>query len=314
MTMLTAGLALALTLAQTQTSARAQTSTQPQTRTVHRDAPNTDEAVAVQRGTRLVVNNFAGEVIIRTWDKDQVHVVAHHQPRMKVAIRNSGAIVAITAAALSGTTGSVDYDITVPGWMPIRTEGTYNFVTIEGAQAEVFANTIRGDVVIKGGTGAITAKSVEGEIQVDGARGKLTVSSVNHGIVINNASGEIAADSVNGAITMTAIDATSVDASTVNGTITYEGRIADNGHYSFETHNGDLLLGLPESVNATFTIRAYQGSFSTDLPLQGVGRNELQRGRRVTTTMGSGSAEVNVETFGGTIRLRRGTATRQRGR
>jgi hypothetical protein len=312
--MLTAGLALALTLARAQTPAQAQTPPQVQTPAARRDTPNTDETVAVQRGTRLMVNNFAGEVIIRTWNKDQVHVVARHQPRMKVGIHNSGAIVGITAASMSGASGSVDYEITAPAWMPIRTEGTYNFVTVEGSQAEVFANTVRGDVTIKGGTGSITAKSVEGEVQVDGARGKLTVSSVNHGILITNTSGEIAADSVNGAITMTAIDATSVDASTVNGTITYEGRIADNGHYSLETHNGDLLLGLPENVNATFTIRTYRGSFSTDFPLQGVGQNELQRGRRVTTTLGTGSAEVSLETFGGAIRLRRGTAPTPRRR
>jgi DUF4097 and DUF4098 domain-containing protein YvlB len=307
------GLALALTLAQTQTPQQAQTQ-QAQTPASHQDAPTTDEMVPAQHGTRLVLNNYAGEVIIRTWDRDQVHVVARHQPRMKVGIKNAGAIIGITSAAMSGAQGSVDYEITVPAWMPIRTEGTYNFVTVEGSQAEVFANTMRGDVTIKGGTGAITAKSVDGEVQVDGARGKLTVSSVNHGIAITNTSGEIAADSVNGAITMTGIDATNVDASTVNGTITYEGRIADHGHYSFETHNGDLLLGLPENVNATFTIRTYRGSFSTDLPLQGVGQNDLQRGRRVTTTLGNGSADVSLETFGGAIRLRRGTAPTSRRR
>jgi DUF4097 and DUF4098 domain-containing protein YvlB len=296
MTMLTAGLALALTLAQAQAPSAS------------RDTPKTDETIPVQRGTRLEINNFAGEVVIHTWDKDQVHVVARHQARMKVGIRNAGGRVRITAAAMSGADGSVDYDLTVPAWMPIRSEGTYNFVTIEGAQAEVFADTVRGDVVVKGGTGAITAKTVEGEVQIDGARGKLTVSSVNHQILITNVTGEITADSVNGAITMTGIGASSVDASTVNGTITFEGRIADNGHYNFETHNGDLLLGLPDTINATFTIRTYQGSLSTDLPLEGVGRNDLQRGRRVTTTLGNGSADVSLETFGGRIRLQKGSA------
>jgi DUF4097 and DUF4098 domain-containing protein YvlB len=300
MTMLTAGLALALTLAQAQTPAPS------------REAPKTDETIAVQRGTRLEINNFAGEVVIHTWDKDQIHVVARHQARMKVGIRNAGGRVGITASAMSGADGSVDYDITVPAWMPIRTEGTYNFVTIDGAQAEVFANTVRGDVIVKGGTGAITAKTVEGEVQIDGARGKLNVSSVNHQILIANVTGEIAADSVNGAITMTGMGTSSVDASTVNGTITYEGRIVDNGHYSFETHNGDLLLGLPDTINATFTIRTYQGSLSTDLPLQGVGRTDLQRGRRVTTTLGNGSADISLETFGGRIRLQKGSAPPRR--
>lgn len=301
--MLTAGLALALTLAQAQTP------------TPLREAPKTDETIPVQRGSRLTINNFAGEVVIRTWDRDQIHVLARHQPRMKVGIHSSGTAIAITSAPMTGPTGSVDYDITVPAWLPVRTEGTYNFVTMEGVRGEVFANTVRGDVVIKGGTGSITAKSVEGEVQVDGAHGKVNVSSVNQAIRITNTSGEITAESVQGAIIMTGIEATSVDASTVNGTIAYEGRIADNGHYSFETHNGDLLLGLPDAVNATFTIRTYRGSLSTDLPLQGVGRNELQRGRRVTTTLGTGSADVSLETFGGTIRLQKGpVAIRRRER
>ena len=300
--MLIAGLALAATLAQAQTP------------TPLREAPKTDETVPVQRGSRLTINNFAGEVVIHTWDKDQVHVLARHQARMRVWIKSSGTNVSISSSGTTGPQGSVDYDITAPAWMPIRAEGSYSFITVDGVQGEVFANTVRGDVVIKGGSGTITAKSVEGEVDVDGARGKVNVSSVNEKIRITNTGGEITAESVNGGITMTGIEATSVDASTVNGTITYEGRIVDNGHYSFGTHNGDLLLGLPENINATFTIRTYQGSFSTDLPLQGVGRNELQRGRRVTTTLGNGSADVSLETFGGSIRLRRGTAPRRRER
>jgi hypothetical protein len=300
--MLSAGIALALTLAQAQA---------PSTL---REQPRIDETVPAPRGSRLTINNYAGEVIIHTWDKDSVRVVARHQSRMRVNIRSGPNLVAIGSTGTRGPQGSVDYDITAPAWMSIRIEGTYNFITLEGVQGEVFANTVRGDVIIKGGNGAITAKSVEGEVQVDGARGKINVSSVNEKIRISNTSGEIAAESVNGGITMTGMDATSVDASTVNGTIVYEGRLADGGHYSFGTHNGDVSLGVPENANATFTIRTYRGSFSTDLPLQGVDRRDVERGRRVTTTLGNGSADVSLETFGGAIRLRRGSAIRSRAR
>lgn len=272
--------------------------------------PQTDETVPVQRGGRLVINNFAGDVIVHTWDKDSVHVTARHQARTRVSIRPAAAGLTISAAGTMGPQGSVDYDITAPAWMPVRVEGTYNFVTIEGAQAEVFASTVRGDVNVKGGTGTITAKSVEGEVHVEGARGKVTVSTVNEKITVTDTSGDIEAESINGAVTMTGIDAKSVDVSTVNGSVVFEGKLADGGHYAFGTHNGSLSLGVPENVNATFTIRTYQGSFSTDLPLQGVSRADLQRGRRVTTALGTGSADVTLETFGGAIRLRRGTAAR----
>jgi DUF4097 and DUF4098 domain-containing protein YvlB len=299
--MVLTGMVLALTLAQSVAAP-------------HQEAPKTDETVSVQRGSRLSINNFAGEVVIHAWDKDSVHVVARHQSRTRVVIRPIPSGLGISATAVTGPAGSVDFEITAPAWMPIKVEGTYDFVTIDGVQAEVFASTVRGDVAIKGGTGSITAKSIEGEIDVDGARGKVNVSSTNEKIKISNTSGDITAESVNGGISMTGIDSKSVEASTVNGTILYEGKIADGGQYSFSTHNGDLSLGIPDNVNATFTIRTYQGTFSTDLPLEGVRRADVQRGRRVTTTLGTGSADVNLETFGGSIRLRRGTAIRPHGR
>jgi len=275
-------------------------------------APQTDETVAVQRGGRLSVNNFAGEVIIRTWDKDSVRVVARHQSRVRVSVRPTSAGLSVGSSGTMGP-GSVDYEITAPSWMPVRIEGTYNFVNVEGAQAEVFANTVRGDVIIKGGT-TVTAKSVEGEVQVDGARGKITVSSVNERIRISNATGEITAETINGGISMTGIDSKSVDASTVNGTIVYEGKLAAGGHYAFGTHNGDVLMGIPDGSNATFTLRTYQGSVSTDFTLEGYNREDARRGRRVTATLGNGSADVNLETFGGAIRLRKGSVAPNRGR
>jgi DUF4097 and DUF4098 domain-containing protein YvlB len=271
--------------------------------------PQTDETVPAQRGGRLLVNNFAGDVVVRTWDKDSVHVVARHQSRTRVAVRPTAAGVSVTASGTTGPQGSVDYEITAPAWMPIRVEGTYNFVTVEGAQAEVFANTVRGDVTIKGGSGTVTAKSVEGEVRVEGARGKVTVSSVNEKVFIADTSGDITADSINGGIRLSGIEAKSVEASTVNGDIVFDGKILDGGHYVFGTHNGSLSLGIPDSVNATFTIRTYQGSFSTDLPLAGVSRADLERGKRVTTALGNGSADVSLESFGGSIRLRKAAAS-----
>jgi DUF4097 and DUF4098 domain-containing protein YvlB len=160
----------------------------------------------------------------------------------------------------------------------------------------------------------VTAKSIEGEVSVEGARGKVTANSVNEKVVIADVRGDISVDSINGAVTLTGIEAMTVEASTVNGNIAFEGRLLDGGRYSFGTHNGDVSMGVADPVNATFTIRTYQGSFSTDLPLEGVNRADVRRGRRVTTALGTGSADVSLETFGGSIRLRKAAASRGRGR
>jgi DUF4097 and DUF4098 domain-containing protein YvlB len=304
--MLLAGFAIAVTLAQPAAPDRVEGA-------VRQTAPQTDETIAVQRGARLVVNNFAGEVVIRTWDKDALRVTARHQPRTRVSIRPGSSSVSITSSGSMGP-ASVDYEITAPVWMALRIEGTYAFVSVEGTQAEIFANTVRGDVIVKGGAGIVTAKSVEGEVQISGARGKVTASSVNEKVSVTETIGDISAESVNGNITMTGIDGKIVDATSVNGTIVYEGKLADAGHYSFGTHNGDVILGIPESANATFTFRTYQGSINTDFALEGYAPRQAPRGRRLTGTLGNGSADVNLETFGGSIRLRKGSAARPRGR
>jgi DUF4097 and DUF4098 domain-containing protein YvlB len=277
------------------------------------EPPQKDETVAVQRGARLTVNNFAGEVIVTTWGRDSLRVIARHQPRVSVNLRTTSSGVSITSSGSRGP-ASVDYEITAPSWMPLRIEGTYNFITVDGTQAEVFADSVSGDVVIKGGSGVVTAKSVQGEVQISNARGKITATSVNEKVTIRDAAGDLSVDTVNGGITMTGIDAKLVEVTTVNGTIVYEGRLADGGHYTFGTHNGDILLGLPENTSAAFTFRTYQGSVCTESQLYGYSAGDARRGRRVTATLGGGAADVNLETFGGSIRLRKGSAVRQRGR
>jgi putative adhesin len=271
--------------------------------------PQTDQTEPVQRGARLTVENFAGDVVIHTWDKDAVHVQARHQPRTRVAVRHSASGLAISA---SGPAGSVDYDIIAPAWMPIKITGTYVFVTVDGAQNEISAESVRGDIVIKGGSAFVTAKTVEGEITVEGARGKINVSSVNQGIKVGDSSGDITADSVNGQIAMTKMNAKSVAASTINGNISYEGALADGGRYEMTSHNGDIDFIVPESANATVAVRTYNGSVSSNLPLKGGNPREADRGKRVTLTLGNGSADVELESFGGTIRLRRLEGARRR--
>lgn len=266
-------------------------------------APQTDQTVPVSRGTRLAIDNYAGEVVIHVWDKDAVRVQARHNARAKVNIRTEASIVSIGAAS----NGSVDYEITAPAWMPVKVEGQYDFVTIEGVLAEVSVTTVRGDIVLKS-VGPATAKTIEGAIEIDGARGKATLSSVNEDIKVTGVTGDIAADTTNGSITLARIESNTVEITTVNGDIAFEGTLADKGHYSFTTHNGDITLTVPGTANATFNVRTYSGEFGTSLTVKGPDTSTVRRGKRVSYTLGNGSAEVEMESFGGDIRLRRAGA------
>ena len=204
---------------------------------------------------------------------------------------------------LSGAPGSVDYEINVPAWMPVKVEGTYIYISVEGTQADVAAETVRGDIAIKGGASSVTAKSIEGEVILDGPRGRINASSVNQGITITGGNGEFVVETTNGHISLTNMESASVDAASINGNIKYDGTVAASGKFRFSTHNGNIVVAVPEATSAAFTVRTYNGSLNTNLPLKTAG--ELRRGQRATYTLGSGSADFELESFGGTIQLRK---------
>ncbi len=193
--------------------------------------------------------------------------------------------------------------------MPIKIEGHFDFVTIEGVQAEISITTVRGDIVLKN-VGSATVKTIEGAIELDGARGRVSLNSVNEDIKVTGASGEFVAETTNGDMSVTRMESTSVEVTTVNGDIDYEGTLVDNGHYTFTNHNGDVELTIPASANATFNVRTYSGEFSSSVPVKGPNPSEVRRGRRVSYTLGNGSADVEMESFAGDIVLRRAGANR----
>ncbi len=277
--------------------------------------PQTDETLPVTRGARLFIENYAGEVIVRTWDRDTVRVQARHASRARVNVRTVATGLRISSSAERGPVGSVDYEITAPTWMPLKIDGHFNFVTVEGTQAEIAVDTHRGDILIRGGNG-VTARSTEGDITVENARGKVNASSVNQGITIAGVSGEVLAETVNGPISMSRMEAVAVEAGTINGNITFEGTPTRDGRYRFTSHNGSIVVGVPESANAMFSVRTYNGSFNSNLPVKGDANAPRQnRGRRAIYTLGNGSAEFELESFSGGIRLRRpGTMPEPRGK
>mgnify|MGYP003349139593 CR=1 FL=1 len=91
---------------------------------------------------------------------------------------------------------------------------------------------------------------------------------VNEGIRVSNVTGEITAETTNGDIVVENAQTANLEASTVNGDITFNGSIRDAGAYRLTTHSGDIRVGLGGATNATVFVRTFQGDFTADFPIQ----------------------------------------------
>jgi DUF4097 and DUF4098 domain-containing protein YvlB len=276
-------------------------------------SPKSEKLVDVTKGTRLVLSNQAGEVVVRSWDQDRVRIQATHGARETISAETTDNTLRIRTQRASGSRGPgglVDYELTVPRWMPVNLTGTYLDATISGTTAEVTVETVHGNARVTGGNGNVSLRSVEGVITVDKASGRVQATTVNEGIRITNVSGEITAETTNGDIFIDNAQTSNLEAYTVNGEVTFNGTIRDNGAYRLGTHNGDIRVGLGGANNATVFVRTFQGDFAADFPVQlPEGQNARSGSKRFNFTLGSGSARIELQSFGGDIVLGRKTVT-----
>ena len=272
----------------------------------------TGTIVALDGASRLSLENFRGEVVVRTWDRDAVQVRADHPDTRYIEIDRRGSTVSIEVGTNRGMgiAGSVDFELTVPRGMDLSIEGMALEVDIEGTEGEVEVNTVHGNITLTGGRGSVSLESVNGEIVVDGAEGDLDVSGVAGGVTIRNSSGDIYVEGVGGPVTLQGVTSRDIEAGTVGGALRFEGSIMDGGIYTFGTHGGQIWLYLPEAMNARVEAVTLAGSIEVDYPgapsepTRGHGVPGL-REMEVTFETGTGSARVDVETFGGTIHILR---------
>ena len=264
-------------------------------------AQQTDTTFAVQPGARLSVTNFGGEIVVRSWAENRVRVRASHSSRTRVQISAGMQSVSVRTEGRRGPPQLTDMDITVPRGTPLNLNGTYTHISVEGVDATVAAETVEGDVSLAGGSGAVTLKSIEGGVTVRGAKGRVDVHSVEGEIRITETTAEIVAETIDGDIVLQDVNSAAVDASTVDGDISYDGTIKDGGRYTFASHDGDLTVAVPEGANVTVVVSTFDGEFDASFPVQ---ITETKK-RRFTFTIGNGSARLELETFDGDVRLRR---------
>lgn len=272
----------------------------------------TDTTFAVRRGQRLEVSAYSGSITVKAWSRDEVRVTGDLGRRDALTIEAGSTTVSVRTQGRWGPASDADIVIRIPTWMAVSTSGVQTDIVVDGCKCAIEAETVSGDVTVRGGEGSVDLQTVEGGIIATDINGRVSVETVNDDVVLTRVTGEVRAETVNGDITMVDIRSASVRASTVDGDVHYAGTIQDQGLYELATHDGDLLVTMAESANASVTVNTFSGSFESEFPVTISGKTQQ---RKFTFTLGTGSARVMLESFDGDIQLVRpgSSAARTRG-
>src|SRR2546429_6959690 len=93
-------------------------------------AQQTDTTVPVRAGARLEVNNFGGEIAVKTWSKSAVRIAASHSSRDRITIDASDQGVRGKSESRRGPSQGGGYEITLPAAMALALSGGHTGISI----------------------------------------------------------------------------------------------------------------------------------------------------------------------------------------
>jgi len=263
----------------------------------------TDTIVPAPAGARLDVNLMRAGVTVRVWDRREVRVVARPG---RVEVRAADGTVKVRPEFGRGASMGIEratVELTIPRDMDVELDGQMLDADLQGVGGDVNVSSMLGSVRLDGGNGFVRVNALQGSVECAGAEGRIDLESTQGAVTATGIVGELRAHSLNGRLELRGIRANAVDAYSLNGAIDFEGTIAPGGEYTLESHAGNVTVAIPAGTGVTIEASTFGGAFESDFPIT------LQKseggGRTVNLVLGDGKALMTLNSFGGTIRLRR---------
>jgi DUF4097 and DUF4098 domain-containing protein YvlB len=229
-----------------------------------------ERTVEVGPAPNLEIVNFAGSVRIRAGESGEIRVeatkkVSRHEDlhRLEIDIgERDGSVVIRTRKTGSPNKATVELDIAAPADTRLDVRTGAGTVDVRG---------LTGDMEVDTGAGTVVLRDTEGRLQVHSGAGTVEV---------RDASGP-------------------AEVGVGAGTIVYEGAL--EGDSTFSTGMGEIVLRLPETLNARIDLSAGMGGVDVRYDVQGT-----VSPRKAMGVIGDGSqGSIYAHTGAGNIQMKR---------
>ncbi len=245
------------------------------------------------------LSNFMGHVIVKGWDKPQVHAVyATGSPQTAVDIdqlpaRGPAEKIHFTTRISKSQANSEDRTVFYTLEVPFGSN-----IEIRNPEGRVEIEKLQGDA---------TVDSLGGHISITDATGRLVVSSIAGDIEIIRPLGHVEATSICGDIKFVSPTSTALKGHNTSGKIVYEGDFVTGGEYSFTSYSGDIDLFVPPSASFELNKNAGRGKFVSEIPSAHRPRSSsaLAGSHTFLGSNVSSTAAVKLSSFSGNIHIHR---------
>ena len=199
-------------------------------------------------------------------------------------------------------------------------------------RSDVLVSGVTTNIAVVGSKSAIRLKTIgsaevrtqSGEVEIDGTSGLADVITTSGVIAVRNAGGDVRALSLSGRIDISCargrVDAINTDgpikitgaradvtATTTYSVVQFTGPIRSDGRYYLKSMSGTVEMETPaDSPGFTVSLSSYRGQIENDFELKTTQKPvNSQTGRRVIGRRGNGAAHITLDSFDGSVRLKK---------
>lgn len=249
-----------------------------------------------------------GSVRITGWERDSLHVTGTRTAgvgRLGFSGDVNAAKVGYWPEKGSSVVGEAHLEIRVPATATVWVKATGARVEIAGVSGGLDVYTVKGDVRVSGSPSELSAESMGGGLDLTAAAATVKAKSGSGPITFRGESDNVTLVTVSGRITVSGPQLKRGYFESVKGDIVFEGELAKGSSITFKNHHGDVELRLPAAVGAEFSVTTWEGAMDSEFAVDSATVDERKGGKLRTFTVGKALATVEIDNFGGEVRLRK---------
>lgn len=218
----------------------------------------------------------------------------------------AGVSVGPSSQCLAGDSVELDVPMRASIGLEARTSGA----EIDSVR-KVNVKIVEGSISLRNIPGGVSAEAFQGDVSIESSSGQISLQSTTGNILAFDVKpgqvGELLKARTNsGNIALQNVSHRQIEANSITGSVSFDGKFLAGGLYNFKTSNGAIRLLLPDDTVCRISASYGFGTFNSTFPLEYLTENLSSGGKSFTARIGKADTpNVTLTTSSGSIGIRK---------
>ena len=254
----------------------------------------------------LRIANMVGSVVVHGWSKDTVMVrgTLGAGDNFFMGGGYTGAKMFVEATN-DRDPKPTQLEVWVPSRVRLWIKTATASIDVSDVTGGLDLYVVSGTIDVRGNPRELNAEAIDGDIHVLGSPSWLRAKTATGTITFQGASADLGLSTVSGPIKVDGGVFERSKIETVTGNITFAGKLDRGGTFDFDTHSGNVEIGIPQKLGVSVSAVTIAGTITNNLSMHQPIPGRFGRGAELTMEVSGGGARLGVRTFKGPVTFRR---------